>query len=86
MANCELGECKGDPKYTTPIVVPGLPNSGDGGGHEFVTKLPKKGSEGVEYVLMDNLSDCSTFKGTFAWNPDCEGWVQTSGSGGGGAI
>lgn len=42
MANCELGECTGDPKYTTPIVVPGLPNSGDGGGHEFVTKLPAK--------------------------------------------
>lgn len=83
MANCELGECKGDPKYTTPIVVPGLPNSGDGGGHEFVTELPEKGSEGVEYVLMDDISDCSTYRGTYVYNKDCGGWIQTSGSGGG---
>lgn len=82
MANCELGECKGDPEYATPIIVPGLPDNGDGGGHEFVTELPAKGSEGMEYILMDDISDCSTYRGTYTYNKDCGGWIQTSGSGG----
>lgn len=82
MANCELGECNGDPEYTTPIVVPGLPDSGDEGGHEFVTELPEKGSEGMEYVLMDDISDCSTYRGTYIYSKDCNGWIQISGSGG----
>ena len=54
-----------------------------GGGHEFVTELPETGDDGVEYVLMDDISDCSTYRGTFVYNKDCGGWIQTSGSGGG---
>lgn len=29
---CGPGECENDPKYTTPYVVPALPNSGGGAG------------------------------------------------------
>ncbi len=57
-----------------------------GGGHEFVTELPETGDDGVEYVLMDDISDCSTYRGTYVYDKDCEGWIQTSGSGGGGTI
>lgn len=85
MANCKPGECSGDPTYESPIVVPSLPSNGDGG-HEFVTTLPDKGSEGVEYVLMEDISDCSTYQGTYVWNSKCGTFVETSGSGGGGTI
>lgn len=51
-----------------------------GGGHEFVTELPETGDDGVEYVLMDDISDCSTYRGTYVYNKDCGGWIQTSGS------
>lgn len=86
MANCELGECKGDPKYTTPIVVPGLPNSGDGGGHEFVTELPERPVQGVEYIVMTDVADCETFVGSYVWDADGGCFVSTAGSGGGGAV
>lgn len=82
MANCAPGECENDPKYTTPVKLKPYPG-GSEGGHEFVTELPETGATGVEYVLMDDISDCSTYRGTFVWNPDCEGWIPTSGSGGG---
>ena len=83
MANCVSGECEGDPKYTNPIAVNPYPGGGDGGGHEFVTELPEKGVEGVEYVVLDDISDCDTYKGTYVWNKECGGFIETSGSGGG---
>lgn len=73
-------------------IIPGkitpkkLPKQGGGGGHEFVASLPEKGEEGIEYVLMDDISDCSTYKGTYVWNEGCSTFVETSGSGGGGTI
>lgn len=73
-------ECDIRPGTVTPKK---LPKQSGGGGHEFVTDLPETGDEGVEYVLMDDFSDCSTYRGTFVWNEDCGGWIQTSGSGGG---
>lgn len=79
MANSDE-ECDIRPGTVTPKK---LPKQSGGGGHEFVTDLPETGDEGVEYVLMDDFSDCSTYRGTFVWNEDCGGWIQTSGSGGG---
>ena len=73
-------ECDIRPGTVTPKK---LPKQGGGGGHEFVTELPEVGEEGIEYVLMDDISDCSTYKGTYAWSPECEAYVCTSGSGGG---
>lgn len=70
-------------------IIPGkitpkkLPKQGGGGGHEFVTELPETGEDGVEYVLMNDISDCGTYVGTYVYNPECEGWIPTSGSGGG---
>lgn len=83
MANeCAPGECENDPKYTTPVKLKPYPG-GSEGGHEFVTELPETGTAGVEYVLMDDLSDCETYKGTYVYNDECGGWIPTSGSGGG---
>ncbi len=73
-------ECDIRPGTVTPKK---LPKQSGGGGHEFVTDLPETGDEGVEYVLMDDFSDCSTYRGTFVWNEECGGFIQTSGSGGG---
>ena len=58
-----------------------------GGGHEFVIELPlpKEAKAGVEYVLMDDLSDSSTYKGTYIFNPDTDSYVASS-SGSGGSI
>ena len=58
-----------------------------GGGHAFVTELPlpKEAKAGVEYVLMDDLSDISTYKGTYIFNPDTDSYVASS-SGSGGSI
>lgn len=76
-------ECDIKPGKVTPKK---LPKQSGGGGHEFVTELPDTGDEGVEYVLMDDISDCSTYKGTYVYNEECGGWIATSGSGGGGTI
>lgn len=83
MANCELGECENDPKYTTPVKLKPYPG-GSEGGHEFVTELPETGQPGVEYILMDDLSDPETFGGTFVWDPDANEYIPTSTGGGGG--
>lgn len=77
---CELGSCEGEPTYPNTPVIPALP-SGDGGGHEFVTELPETGTPGVEYIVMGDPRDCSSFKGSYVWNNGC--WVATSGAGGG---
>lgn len=77
---CPQEECGDDPKYTTPIPVAPLPSNG-GGGHEFVTALPDIGVTGVEYIVMEDLTDCDTFQGTYVWKDGC--WVTTSGAGGG---
>ena len=79
-------ECQ-DPEWTgkPPIVVPPLPV--DGGGHLFVTALPdaKKAVAGTEYVLMDDLSDPSTYKGTYILNPKTSSFISSS-SGSGGSV
>ena len=54
-----------------------------GGGHEFVTELPETGDDGVEYILFTDVSDCSTYQGTYVFNSECNSWVATSGTGGG---
>ena len=58
-----------------------------GGGHIFVTELPlpKDAEKGTEYVLMDDLTDPSTYKGTYIFNPDTDSFVASS-SGSGGSI
>lgn len=81
MMNCGEGDCT-DPIYENPIVIPPLPSS-DGGGHEFVTELPDAGAPGVEYVVMGDPRDCSSFKGSYVWNTTGKCWVTTSGAGGG---
>lgn len=80
--NCEPGECD-DPKYTTPVKVKPFPTVG-GGGHLFVTSLPlpEEASAGAEYVLMDDLSDPSTYKGTYILNPETNSFIASSGGGG----
>lgn len=47
-------------------------------GHQFVTALPTVGDEGVEYVLMDDLTDATAYKGTFVWDYDANAYIQTS--------
>lgn len=79
MANCDM-ECE-DIKYETPLTPAPLPMPSDGGGHEFVTELPDSGTPGVEYIVMGDPRDCSSFKGSYVWNNGC--WVATSGAGGG---
>lgn len=78
--SCPEHQCD-DPTHETPVVVPPLPSPSGGGGHEFVTELPEIGTPGVEYILMGDPRDCSSFKGSYVWNNDC--WVATSGAGGG---
>lgn len=48
--------------------------------HQFVTELPEVGNEGVEYVLMDDLADAKTYKGTFVYNFSTNEWQTTSGA------
>lgn len=79
MANSDE-ECDIRPGTVTPKK---LPKQSGGGGHEFVTELPEAGDEGVEYVLMDDISDCTTYRGTYIYDETCGGWICTSGSGGG---
>lgn len=79
---CNPGECENDPKYTTPYVAPALPSLG-GGGHEFVTSLPDVGTPGIEYIVMNDVTNCDTFRGSYAWNSQSQCWVVTSGAGGG---
>lgn len=84
--NCEPGECD-DPKYTTPVKVKPFPTVG-GGGHEFVTSLPSPDDarSGVEYVLMDDPKDTSTYKGTYIFDPELGAFIASSSGGGGGGV
>lgn len=50
-------------------------------GHQFVTELPTVGDEGVEYIVMDDLEDETTYKGTFVWDYDANAFIQTSTTG-----
>lgn len=56
------------------------------GGHEFVTALPAIGEVGVEYILLDDIKDCDTYRGTFAWSDGCKRYIKTSGGAGAGAV
>ena len=56
-----------------------LPKGDGGGGHEFVTQLPQTGVEGIEYILMDDLDDPTTFQGTYVFNKENNSYVATSG-------
>lgn len=49
--------------------------------HKFVTELPTVGDEGVEYVLMGDLTDKSTYQGTYVWDYDANEYIQTSATG-----
>lgn len=48
--------------------------------HQFVTALPAKGEEGVEYIVLTDLKDSTTYTGTFVWNEEASAYQQTSGS------
>lgn len=85
MADCATNDNCEDVLYPEPLVPAPLPMPSEGGGHEFVSQLPAVGTPGVEYLVMDDPTDCSTFKGSYVYNPQCGGWVQTSGGGGGSA-
>lgn len=81
---CAPGECDGDPVYNTPVKLNPYPsNGGGGGGHEFVTELPANPVPGVEYVVMGDVRDCSSFRGSYVWDSTADCWVSTGGAGGG---
>lgn len=71
------------------VIIPGtitpkrLPSQ-DGGGHEFVTELPATGIYGIEYIVMSDPTDPSTFVGTYVWDNDSNSFILTSSGGGGG--
>lgn len=79
---CVPGECE-DPKYPDPIKPKPMPANG-GGGHVFVTELPTPdvAAPGTEYVLMDDLSDPSTYRGTFILNQETGAFISSSSGGG----
>ena len=76
-------ECDIHPGTVTPKK---LPKQSGGGGHEFVTALPAIGEVGVEYILLDDIKDCDTYRGTFAWSDGCKRYIKTSGGAGAGAV
>lgn len=82
MANSDK-ECDIHPGTVTPKK---LPKQSGGGGHEFVTALPAIGEVGVEYILLDDIKDCDTYRGTFAWSDGCKRYIKTSGGAGAGAV
>ena len=47
--------------------------------HKFVKKLPAVGEAGTEYIVLTDLTDSSTYQGTFVWNEDASEFQQTSG-------
>ena len=83
---CVPGECE-DPTYPNPVKPKPMPANG-GGGHLFVTSLPlpEEASVGAEYVLMDDLTDPSTYKGTYILNPDTNSFIASSSGGGSGGV
>lgn len=83
---CVPGECE-DPTYPDPVKPKPMPANG-GGGHLFVTSLPlpEEASVGAEYVLMDDLTDPSSYKGTYILNPDTNSFIASSSGGGSGGV
>lgn len=87
--------CKHEEECVFPertITPSPLPTDGGGGGggscdcptpHRVVSTLPTIGVAGVEYIIMKDTADCSTFEGSAVWNPTGKCWVTTSGSGDG---
>lgn len=49
--------------------------------HQFVEALPTNPKNNVEYIIMKDIADCSSFTGSFVWNSNANCWVNTSGAG-----
>lgn len=49
--------------------------------HQFVEALPTNPKNNVEYIVMKDIADCSSFTGSFVWNSNANCWVNTSGAG-----